>query len=336
MNFASGGIDTGGNVRCLGLWGQFCAPFLQGLHFSFGFGSLIAPIIAAPFLSHEENELVGEEKLNVLNLLRNTTDSNEENQSKIEYAYLMFGIFAMSTAVFALVLYCIERNEKTHTSNERKAKMGNENQNENQLGLSFKYKLIIITLSVTIFLFNIGTEIGFARLLTTFAVYYDLPGLNKQIGAYMTSAFFIGFTFFRCAAIFMVHFFGLRVTILTCSVLIVVSNAVLVLFSNSIIGLWIGVIMSGFGTSPLFPTMYVLIDEYVSITSKISSLFTIGYTSGEFVIPIIISLYIKEFPMFLMYTTVFVSFFCVILIVGLFLIFRRIDLMRNPKILNRI
>lgn len=28
MNFASGGIDTGGNVRCLGLWGQYCAPFL--------------------------------------------------------------------------------------------------------------------------------------------------------------------------------------------------------------------------------------------------------------------------------------------------------------------
>ena len=93
--------------------------------------------------------------------------------------------------------------------------------------------------------------------------------------------------------------------------------------------------MSGFGTSPLIPTMYVLIDKYVTVTSKIGSLFTIIYTSGEFVIPIIISLYMKDFPMILMYTTASLSSFCVILIIGLFLIFRRIELMRNPKIVNK-
>ena len=36
---------------CLELWGQQSAPYMQALHFSFGLGAFIAPLIAAPFLS---------------------------------------------------------------------------------------------------------------------------------------------------------------------------------------------------------------------------------------------------------------------------------------------
>ena len=42
---------AGGNVVCLELWGRQSAPYMQALHFSFGLGAFVAPLVAAPFLS---------------------------------------------------------------------------------------------------------------------------------------------------------------------------------------------------------------------------------------------------------------------------------------------
>ena len=268
MNLCCGGIECSGNVRCLGLWGKFCGPFLQCLHFSFSFGSFLAPIIAAPFLSSEEdsnNTIIIANRINVGHFLKLDNQSNE-NDSNIQFVYAIFGIYCIISAIFILIMYFIERKEVV---NERK-EQNDENKLKNEKPISIKYKIAITGLAITFFLFSIGTECGFARLLTTFAVYHDVPGLNKQIGAYMTSAFFIGFTFFRLVAIFLVHFFGSRITLVICCTLIVASNLILIFFANSMIGLWIGVILSRFGTSPLYPTLYVLIDKYVTITSKIS------------------------------------------------------------------
>ncbi|XP_074660196.1 sodium-dependent glucose transporter 1-like [Tubulanus polymorphus] len=51
VGFTMGFLDTGGNVLCIGLWGRSSAPFLQALHFAFGMGAFVAPLIAEPFLS---------------------------------------------------------------------------------------------------------------------------------------------------------------------------------------------------------------------------------------------------------------------------------------------
>ncbi|KAL4224665.1 hypothetical protein ACF0H5_015362 [Mactra antiquata] len=47
-----GVLDTGGNVYCIQLWGKKNAPFIQTLHFAFGIGAFVAPLLARPFLSH--------------------------------------------------------------------------------------------------------------------------------------------------------------------------------------------------------------------------------------------------------------------------------------------
>ncbi|XP_071122507.1 sodium-dependent glucose transporter 1A-like [Mytilus edulis] len=49
---AMGVLDTGGNVFCVRLWGVKSPPYMQALHFAFGIGAFIAPLIAQPFLSN--------------------------------------------------------------------------------------------------------------------------------------------------------------------------------------------------------------------------------------------------------------------------------------------
>ncbi|XP_041365272.1 sodium-dependent glucose transporter 1-like [Gigantopelta aegis] len=47
-------LDTGGNVFCIQIWKHKSAPYMQGLHFAFGIGAFIAPLLARPFLNHIE------------------------------------------------------------------------------------------------------------------------------------------------------------------------------------------------------------------------------------------------------------------------------------------
>ncbi|KAH9500475.1 hypothetical protein Btru_072010 [Bulinus truncatus] len=49
QGIAVGVLDTGGNVFCIKIWGQKSPPYMQVLHFSFGVGAFLAPLIVEPF-----------------------------------------------------------------------------------------------------------------------------------------------------------------------------------------------------------------------------------------------------------------------------------------------
>ena len=54
--FVIGSLDTGGNVLCLDTWqGEHdSGPFMHSIHFSFGLGAFLAPLIAEKFLKEEK------------------------------------------------------------------------------------------------------------------------------------------------------------------------------------------------------------------------------------------------------------------------------------------
>ncbi|XP_022239619.1 sodium-dependent glucose transporter 1-like isoform X2 [Limulus polyphemus] len=77
-----GAIDTGGNCWCLHLWGKESGPYYQALHFSFGVGTFIAPLLAEPFLFREKES---SETLNMTNssivwkVQANLSEKNDTN-----------------------------------------------------------------------------------------------------------------------------------------------------------------------------------------------------------------------------------------------------------------
>ena len=50
--FVIGSLDTGGNVLCLDTWQgvEDSGPYMHSIHFSFGLGAFLAPLIAEKFL----------------------------------------------------------------------------------------------------------------------------------------------------------------------------------------------------------------------------------------------------------------------------------------------
>ena len=53
---ASGSMDTGGNVLLLRIWeGRDSGPYMHAIHFTFGIGAFLAPLISRPFLVNTED-----------------------------------------------------------------------------------------------------------------------------------------------------------------------------------------------------------------------------------------------------------------------------------------
>lgn len=51
QGIAMGVLDTGGNVFCIRIWSHQSGPYLQAMHFTFGIGAFIAPLLTKPFLA---------------------------------------------------------------------------------------------------------------------------------------------------------------------------------------------------------------------------------------------------------------------------------------------
>ena len=87
---------SGGNVLCLNIWGMNSGPYMQALHFSFGVGAFVAPLIAEPFLAQgdfnatnvtEKYELVhfNAESLPNLSDIKNKNDAHQKrNKRQVE------------------------------------------------------------------------------------------------------------------------------------------------------------------------------------------------------------------------------------------------------------
>lgn len=209
-----GGINTSGNVWCLHIWGKSSAPFMQALHFSFGLGAFVSPLIAEPFL---------------LPVSKNVTEDGDQIENVVEgaditvwWAYTIISIFALLVVILLIVMYLVKSSDKAHPTVER---------NQNKTELTLKQKILVLSLAALIFHVYCGLEIAFGRYITTYAFYSDLH-LNKSIGAFMTSVFWGTFTFFRLLTVFIVELIGTRIMLWADLIVILVGNVVLIILGN--------------------------------------------------------------------------------------------------------
>lgn len=111
MGFFMGCIDTVSNVYMIRIYGKDVSPFLQALHFFYGIGAFVSPMIAQPFLLNEDcslfidntSEPVLEDAGPVAAL---PAASLEEAQRKthIDYAFWIMALLMVPVVVLALSL----------------------------------------------------------------------------------------------------------------------------------------------------------------------------------------------------------------------------------------
>uniref|UniRef100_A0A3B3ZUH6 Major facilitator superfamily domain containing 4A n=1 Tax=Periophthalmus magnuspinnatus TaxID=409849 RepID=A0A3B3ZUH6_9GOBI len=120
---AMGVIDTIANIQLVTIYQKDSAVFLQALHFFIGFGALVSPLIADPFLSesgcgnHTANEtemihhfrnLLRHSPIVEHNITQSTAPPHGEEESSVQYAFWIMALInagAIVTVLMLLIFY---------------------------------------------------------------------------------------------------------------------------------------------------------------------------------------------------------------------------------------
>ncbi|KAG5282773.1 hypothetical protein AALO_G00059790 [Alosa alosa] len=117
---AMGVIDTIANIQLVSIYQKDSAVFLQALHFFIGFGALVSPLIADPFLSERcGNRTGGEESLHfhrssvynirTFNTSTATPPLAHEEESIVSYAFWIMAVINLPVPIAVLVLMYLEK-----------------------------------------------------------------------------------------------------------------------------------------------------------------------------------------------------------------------------------
>ncbi|XP_042912752.2 sodium-dependent glucose transporter 1 [Parasteatoda tepidariorum] len=321
--FTLGALDTGANVCCLNLWGKDSGPYFQALHFMFGFGGLIAPLVAAPFLGdYSEYEQLGGNMTLAANdsgyqvpteaMFLNASSITSAEIPRVTYAYMSIGAISCFVTLLFLVMSVISPIDESGRKPEETAS-GNR---------SFGFTAIIVILTTILIQTSMGTEVGYAQMLTTYAVKGPLH-LTPTTGSYMTSTYWAAFTVARFAGIFLTIKFS-HLTILVFDVIVTFLGGLVLLFfaTHYDWALWVASIFLGVGIASFFPASVSWIEKYINITNKIASTFPIGAAVGEMLIPYAISYFMEKKPEVFIYVVVVSCSIAIIVTFFMYLILR--------------
>ncbi|GFR13712.1 sodium-dependent glucose transporter 1 [Trichonephila clavata] len=303
--FAMGFSNTGSNASCLRIWGKKGAPFLQGLHFTYGLGGFIAPLLAAPFLSAQvpaiprdltllgvaqnlTSELVAETS-SISNVLddQQPVSISESSIPSITYAYTIVGGLATLVCGCFVLVFGLASNEKSE-------KTESEQEAIRDPGLSFTIIVVILACLQTGLIS--GVEVSFAQMLTSYVV-HSKHGLSKVVGSYMTSLYWGAFTVTRGLSVFLACKISVR-KLLAFDLFLSVAAALILLTIGtwSVTGLWVGTGLLGVGVASIFPATLSWVEKYININNRIASVFTLVSSILEMTVPLSISIYLGTQP----------------------------------------
>ncbi|GFT36278.1 major facilitator superfamily domain-containing protein 4A [Nephila pilipes] len=320
--FSMGALDTGLNVCTLNLWGKDSGPYYQALHFMYGFGSLLAPLIAAPFLGDYHEEAFSNETASYTNetFLLDSTELNFSNGSfsqnskipGITYAFSIIGGFAALVTICFFIVCIISPYDADGKKNETMQTKKNGR----------LFVVMIVSLTFALLFVETGTEIGFAQMLTTYSVKGPLK-LTPVMGSYITSAFWTAFTISRFASIFFaIKMKSLHLIILDLVLVSIGSAILLFLAVSKEWALWLATIFLGLGIASMYATVITWVEHYIEITNKVLGLFATGAAFGEMAIPYTISYFLAKIPEVLAYVVAASCILSIILTIILYLILR--------------
>ena len=295
---------------------------MQLLHFSFGVGALLAPLLAEPFISSIAGDLGANVTCHEINmttsdvfdiscllaLFNESCSGNHSNHTfsasncshapaqsgslRFAYAYLLGAV----PFIFPLVAFtyhsarsefghCYQRKESLQDS-----AVGTDLPHEEKSHhlLEKPHLLFKVVFFPCLFLFiclYCGMETSYGNLIFTFAV--ESLNFTKQRAALLNAVFWGCFTVGRFVAIFIAY------TKVPSSVVIAVdtigstmSLLVMVGLPGNDIAVWVGSAGLGVFMASIYPTTMFWLSEQVEVSGKAVAVITTGATLGDMTLPL--------------------------------------------------
>ncbi|XP_023236471.1 major facilitator superfamily domain-containing protein 4A-like [Centruroides sculpturatus] len=304
MGFFMGTIDTVANVSMISLYGKDVSPFLQTMHFFYGVGAFVSPMIAQPFLLNEDCSRFIDNTTKITIKDDNETypaETLEDAQKKthINYAFWTMSLFMVPVIFLSLLLVtrrCFHKllNNENHNSFAEKQyeNMGDktaeskENLEETSQVNNGYIVLVAFLCAVLMFLYD-GLQATFGGYVYSYSVKGPVK-LPKYDAAYLNALFWGMFAAGRLISIVLatrvsptIMLFG---NIIGCTFGVLM---ILALRYNQIM-LIIGTCLMGFFMSSVFPTALSLTEKYINVTPTITSVLVFSAATGEMSLPVIV------------------------------------------------
>lgn len=238
LGVGKGTIDVGGNTLLLWLHGEKVGPFMNGLHFFFGVGAFVSPLI--------------------LDRVRVVTGD-------IHWLFWFCALICFPLAVWLWFLPA--PSAAPRTAEEKKA----------------AFPVFPVIILVILFILYVGLELSFGNWVYTYAVTLKLA--SESVGAYLTSAFWGAFTLGRLIGVWTASRMRSQTILFMDLIGCIASMAVVLLWRESALGLWVGTIGVGLCMASIFPTILMLAGERIHVTGTITGLFLVGSSIGSFLLP---------------------------------------------------
>ncbi|CAB3379626.1 Hypothetical predicted protein [Cloeon dipterum] len=318
MGFFMGTIDTVANLSMIRLYNKNVAPFLQALHFFYGLGAFLSPLISMPFLmshgctgkkidqhSHHlyhhadmHASYLQEMTHNItssISITNNTVvEKTEMAVSKIQYAFWIMAVLQIPVIIMIGSLVWREKSaairpaEDSYEFDSRDLKKLNpfatELQQQADAFVSpFQVTMITSLTASLLFLYD-GLQSSYGGYVYSYAV----KSLSVPKAAYLNACFWGFFAFGRLISIWlatrMVPLFMLLTNVMGCVVAMTLMTCVR--HSNSV--LYFGTATFGLFLSSIYPTAISLAEFYIPLTPTITSILVVTAASGEMLMPVIV------------------------------------------------
>ncbi|GIY29722.1 sodium-dependent glucose transporter 1A [Caerostris extrusa] len=311
-------ILIGLNVWCLSFWNDESSPFFQALHFFFGIGASLAPLIAGPFLSPENVDPAINFTVSI-NATQFTLNNNIIIVPPIVYAYGIISIFSIMVAVLFACFFLVK-------ANERKGKKDVVYQDPTSCE-----RFVIILTSFLLLSVYAGIEIGYGQMIAVYAVKSEHK-FTQFYASVIASVYWGTFTLSRGLSIFLAIKFS-PITIILCDFSIMLLSSIILatignMYSNF---LWLGTSLLGLGLASFYASTITWVEQYVNVTNKVGSSFVVAASFGEMIAPLAISQYVKEKPQVLMYIVSGCVVTCGFLIFILWVVTSRVGVKKPVK-----
>lgn len=328
MGFFMGTIDTIANISMINLYGKSVAPFLQTLHFFYGLGAFVSPMIAEPFLLNENcNFLIDNSSTSVLKLDNDDLEINgtgpaetlskAQQMTHVDYAFwimalLQIPVICMVSSLLLKHLYDTTVQRKANLDEKSASKLKEDYESvemetkdqancpetllEDDYPLASKtqvYAIAGLTASL-LFLYD-GLQASYGGYIFSYAS-QNIAGMSSSEAAYINSYYWGMFAFGRLISIIIATKMSPGMMLLFNILGCIFSMVLLLIWSHNRIALYIGTCVFGAFLSSIYPTAVSLAEKFIKITSGIASFIVVGAAAGEMMFPVIVGHQFDEYP----------------------------------------
>ena len=253
LGVAGGAVDVGGNTLLVWVHGRNVGPYMNGLHFFFGAGSFLSPIILAISLSLSDD---------------------------VTWGYWALAVAMVPAAIWLFRLPSPVARATSGGSGEEHDTAPSAG--DTGSGRGRRTNRLIFLIALLLFLY-VAAEAAFGGWIFTYARDSNLAAAASA--AYLTSAFWGALTFGRLLAVpIAARVRPIRILFADLGGCLASLGAIL-LWPESPLALWVGTLGLGFSMASIFPTAISLAERYLPITGRATGWFLVGASAGAMFLP---------------------------------------------------